>query len=77
MGTGTKYYCLCCHGEFDDYQIDPDTGWCWKCLDIKNIGIDCPQCGNAVKESEIIWLNYEERIPDCCFDCENLARRGM
>ncbi len=49
-----------------------------KNITIKNIGmIDCPQCGNAVEESEIIWLNYEERIPDCCFDCENLARRGM
>jgi hypothetical protein len=36
--------------------------------------IDCPQCGMSVKLSEIIWINYEERIPDCCLDCENLTR---
>jgi len=36
--------------------------------------IDCPQCGMSVKITEIIWLSYEERIPDCCFECENWLR---
>ena len=36
--------------------------------------IDCPQCGMPTKETEIIWSNYDERMPDCCFDCENTTR---
>jgi transcription elongation factor Elf1 len=35
----------------------------------------CPQCGNEVNQTEIIWkFPHEERIADCCFDCENLMR---
>jgi len=36
--------------------------------------IKCPQCGMLVKVTEIIWLDYEKQICDCCFDCENLVR---
>lgn len=37
--------------------------------------IRCPLCGNDVNQSEIIWkFPHEERIADCCFDCENLER---
>ena len=33
MGTGAKYYCMGCLEEREDYELDPDTGWCFKCLD--------------------------------------------
>jgi hypothetical protein len=26
------------------------------------------------KEENIIWLDYENRIPDCCWNCENIMR---
>ena len=33
MGTGTKYYCLGCLRELEEYQLDPETGRCWECLE--------------------------------------------
>ena len=33
MGTGTKYYCMCCLDQKESYQLDPEMGWCFGCLD--------------------------------------------
>jgi len=33
MGTGTNFYCLCCMEEYDESEIDSETGWCYHCLD--------------------------------------------
>jgi len=38
MGTGTKFYCTCCLDEFEEHELDPETGWCWKCSDLLNKG---------------------------------------